>query len=132
MSDGKKAGESTESYVERLIREAQEEGAFDRLAGSGKPLPPLHPEEEAWWIKRKVRSEQLAVLPDALAIRAEADAVLASLAKVADEQVVRARLQELNARIRKLNATSVSGPPTTVAPLDVEAVVRRWRAARAR
>jgi hypothetical protein len=47
------------------------------------------------------------------------------------EGEVRRRLRELDARIRKVNRTAIAGPPTTVAPLDVEALVRRWRERRA-
>ena len=132
MSGGKKSGETYESFVERQIREAQEEGAFDRLSGAGKPLPPLHPEEEAWWIKRKLRAERLDVLPEALEIRREVDRVLESLDALADERRVRERLQELDARIRKVNRTTIAGPPTSLGPLDVEGVLARWRAARRR
>jgi hypothetical protein len=128
---GKKPGEQFEAYVERLIREAQEEGAFERLSGAGRPLPLTGGElPEAWWIKEKLRREGLSALPDAMVIRREAELLLAALATVRDEQVVRERLAEMNRRIRKINATAVAGPPTTLAPFDVEAVVRRWREGR--
>ncbi len=127
---GRKPGEGLEPYVERLIREAQEEGAFERLAGAGKPLPLTGGElPEAWWIKEKLRREKLSALPEAIAIRYEAEALLAELWRLDDERVVRERLAAMNARIRRLNATAVSGPPTTLAPFDLEEVVRRWRAA---
>jgi hypothetical protein len=127
----RKPGERFESYVERLIREAQEEGAFDRLSGAGRPLPLSGGElPEGWWIKEKLKREKLSALPDAIAIRHEAEALLAEIARLDDERVVRERLLTLNARIRRLNATAVSGPPTTLAPCDVEAVVSRWRQAR--
>ena len=116
-----------ETFVERQIREAMEEGAFENLRGAGRPLPPLHPEEEGWWIKRRMKDEQLEILPESLAIRRAAERVLGSLDAVADEGEVRRRLGELDARIRKVNRTVVAGPPTAVAPLDVEALVRRWR-----
>lgn len=35
----RKPGESWQDLVERQIREAQEQGAFDNLPGHGKPLP---------------------------------------------------------------------------------------------
>jgi hypothetical protein len=126
----RKPGETHDRYVERIIREAQEQGEFDRLRGAGKPLPLTGVLEEAWWIKEKLRREKLSDLPDALAIRVEAERVVAEVARLSDERVVRERLQELNAKIRRLNRTHVSGPPTTLAPLDVEAVVARWRAGR--
>ena len=126
---GREPGEGYESYVERLIREAQEEGAFERLSGAGKPLPLCGGElPEAWWIKEKLRRERLSALPEAIAIRHEAEALLDELWRLDDERVVRERLAGMNARIRRLNATAVSGPPTTLAPFDLEEVVRRWRA----
>lgn len=125
----RKAGETLERLAERLIREAQEAGEFDalprgKLPLTGGPLP------EAWWAKEKMKREGLSDLPPSIAIRREAEAVLAALSRETDERVVREALERLNARIRKLNATHVSGPPTTLAPLDVEAAVRRWRAGR--
>lgn len=127
---GQKPGEKLEGYVERLIREAQEDGAFDGLRGRGRPLPYLGPRDEAWWIKEKLRREKLNALPESLAIRYEAESVLEQIDGLDDERVVRARLEELNARIRKVNRTTAAGPPTTVAPVDVEAVLGRWRARR--
>lgn len=131
MAVRKKPGETYEGFVERQIREAAEEGAFQNLRGAGKPLPPLHPEVEGWWIKQRMKAEQLDHLPEALAIRREAERVLASLDLVGDEAEVRRRLGALDARIRKVNRTAVAGPPTAVAPLDVEALVGRWRERRA-
>ena len=128
----KKPGENHDRHVERIIREAQAEGEFDHLRGAGKPLPLTGVLEEAWWIKEKLRRERLSDLPDALAIRLEAERVVADVLRLSDERVVRERLEELNARIRKINRTHVSGPPTTLAPLDVEAVLARWRADRDR
>ncbi len=116
--------------VDRIIREAQEEGEFDHLRGKGKPLPLTGVLEEAWWIKEKLKREKLSDLPEALAIRLEAERVLAGLERIGDERVARERLEELNGRIRKINRTTVAGPPTTLAPVDVEAVLARWRAAR--
>jgi hypothetical protein len=123
----RKANETYEAYAERLIREAQEEGEFDRLP-RGKPLPLTGgPPPEGWWAKEKLRRENLSDLPASIAIRHEAERTLAEAMRETDERVVREKLDELNARIRKLNATHVAGPPTTLAPLDVEAIVSRWR-----
>ncbi len=35
--------------------------------------------------------------------------------------------QDLNQRIARLNSRVADGPPTSLAPVDVEAVIRRWR-----
>ncbi len=126
----RKKGETLETYAERLIREAQEAGEFDALP-KGRPLPLTGGAlPEAWWVKEKMKREGLSDLPPSIAIRHEAESVLAQIARDTDERVVRERLEALNARIRKLNRTHVAGPPTTLSPLDVEAVVLRWRAAR--
>lgn len=123
----RKANETYEAYVERLIREAQEDGEFDRLP-RGKPLPLTGgPPPEGWWAKEKLRRENLSDLPASIAIRHEAERTLAEAMRETDERLVREKLDALNRKIRKLNATHVAGPPTTLAPLDVEAIVARWR-----
>ncbi len=134
MSDPiRKPGESITSYAERLIREAQERGELDGLGGPDRRLPLTGlPLPEAWWAKELMKRERLSDMPTALAIRAEAEALLASIGRETDERLVRERLEALNAKIRRINRTTVAGPPTTLAPLDVEDVVRRWREARGR
>ncbi len=125
----KPPAESWESFAERQIREAQEAGEFDSLDGSGRPLQDLdEPYDEFWWVKRKLRREQLSFVPDAIAIRREAEAVLDALADVPTEEEARALLLELNARIARTNAATLTGPPTTLALLDIEETLRRfWR-----
>jgi DnaJ-like protein len=125
----KPPAESWESFAERQIREAQEAGEFDSLDGSGRPLQDLdEPYDEFWWVKRKLRREQLSFVPDAIAIRREAEAVLDALAGVPTEEEARALLLELNARIARTNAATLTGPPTTLALLDIEETLRRfWR-----
>jgi hypothetical protein len=124
------AGETYEAYVERLIREAQEDGEFERLP-RGKALPLTGgPPPEGWWAKEKLRREKLSDLPPSIAIRHEAERAVAEAMREGDERLVRERLEALNHKIRRLNATHVAGPPTTLGPLDVEALVARWRAAR--
>lgn len=127
MADPKRrAGETYEGYAERLIREAQEAGEFDHLPR--KPLPLTGgPPPEGWWAKEKLRRENLSDLPASIAIRHEAERTLADALRQTDERLVRERLGELNQKIRRLNATHVSGPPTTLGPLDVEELVARWR-----
>jgi len=125
----KPSAESGESFAERQIREAQQAGEFDSLEGAGRPLADLdEPYDELWWVKRKLRRERLSFVPDAIAIRREAEAVLESLADVPTEDEARALLLDLNERIERTNARTWTGPPTTLAPLDVEETLRRlWR-----
>ena len=133
MAEDRRPGESLRSFVERQIREAQAEGAFERLERAGRPLPFVDkPHDPMWWWKGKLEREQLSFLPESIAIHREAEAVLGALEALASEARVRERLEELNARIRKVNRTATGGPPTSLAPVDVEALVRRWREARQR
>ena len=63
----KPPSESWESFTDRKIREAQEEGAFDALPGFGKPIADLDgPDDPNWWIKKKLREERLVLLPPVL------------------------------------------------------------------
>jgi hypothetical protein len=123
----KPPGEPLETFVDRQIREAREAGELDNLPGEGKPLPGLDdPPDEMWWVKAKLRREDLSFVPDAIAIRRELEALLAALPGM-PEGKARELLVALDARIRKMNATVTSGPPTTVAPLDVEGLLARSR-----
>ena len=129
----KPPAERWDSFSERQIREAQEAGEFDALDGTGRPLTDLdEPYDEFWWVKRKLRREQLSFVPDAIGIRREAEALLEALAATPTEEEARGLLLELNARIARTNAASLTGPPTTLALLDVEDALRRfWRERRA-
>lgn len=123
----KPLGEPVETFVERQIREAREAGELDDLPGQGQPIVSLDdPPDEMWWVKAKLRREDLSFVPDAIAIRRELEALLAALPAM-PEAKARELLVALDARIRKMNATVTSGPPTTVAPLDVEALLARSR-----
>jgi hypothetical protein len=115
------------SIVERQIREAKEAGELDNLPGEGRPLAGLDdPPDEMWWVKEKMRREDLAFVPDAIAVRRELEVLVATLPRLPEAEA-RDRLVALDARIRKLNATVTSGPPTTVAPLDIESLLARSR-----
>ena len=76
-----------------------------------------------WWVKRKLRNENLSVLPDALQVRVDLERAL----QARTETELREALTGLNERIARLNSRATDGPPTTLSPVDVEAVVLRWR-----
>ena len=69
-------------------------------------------------------------LPPALAIRREVELTREAIAAADDEAKVRELVTAVNERIREVNRTVISGPPTTVMPMNVDDVVARWRAAR--
>jgi hypothetical protein len=130
MSERKPPGIGFGTWVEHKIREAAERGAFDNLPGAGKPIPDLDtPHDELWWIRRKLRDEEVAYLPPTIALRKEAEAALAAAALAGSEAEVRAIVAAINARIADGNRKAASGPPLNLAPFDPERVVARWRAA---
>lgn len=121
-----------ESGVERRIREAQERGEFDNLPGAGKPLPDLgRPYDEMWWVRKKLRSEGISYLPPTMQLRKDVEEALERAGTAPSEAEVRAIVRETNEHIRYANRTALAGPPSTVAPLDEDEVVRRWRQRRA-
>jgi Domain of unknown function (DUF1992) len=133
VSERKPANVSWESWVERQIREAQERGEFDDLAGAGKPIADLdRPYDEMWWIRKKFKEDKLSVLPPALQVRRELERAREQIARAGSEHQVRQIIAGINAHIRRTNRTTMHGPPTTVMPLDEERTVREWRERRAR
>ena len=123
-----------ETLVERRIRLAQERGDFDDLPGKGKPLPGLDgPDDENWWVKGYLRREGLSaepLLPTPLQLRREIERLPDAVAGLPDERTVREVARELNRRIAQWLRAPV-GPAVPVGPVDVDAVVARWRADRA-
>jgi hypothetical protein len=121
---------SFESWIEQQIQQAQRDGLFDDLPGAGRPLATDDGADPNWWAKQLLRREQVDFLPPALALRRNVEKTLELLPALGDERRVRELLERLDAEIRRFNATSMSGPPTTQAPLDVEAILAGWRRAR--
>lgn len=130
MTQKKPAGKTWESFIEQQIREAMEEGAFDNLEGQGRPIADLgRAYDPDWWAKKLIEREKVSVTPPALALRRAVEQTLEGLRHLRDEAGVRRTIEGLNAQIGKLNATVAEGPPTNLAPLDVEMIVRQWRQA---
>ncbi|MDQ3707949.1 MAG: DUF1992 domain-containing protein [Actinomycetota bacterium] len=132
MSPRKPAGESYESFVDRQIREAQERGEFDNLPGAGKPLPGLHrPYDELWWVRKKLKEENLSYVPPTLQVRKELQDAREQIARASSEREVRDITAVINKRIREANRTALQGPASSVMPLDEEQTVHQWRQRRA-
>jgi len=128
MTSRKPPGVSWESWTERQIREGIERGEFDGLAGAGRPIEGLdRPHDDLWWVKEKLRREDVSALPPTLAVRKELETARAAIAEATSEATVRDIVATINVRIRTVNRLATSGPPSTLMPLDVEQVVQRWR-----
>lgn len=134
MAERKKPGVTFESFVDRQIREAQEKGAFDNLAGTGLPIPRgAVADDELWWIKGYLQRENLstdALLPESLALRKEIERLPATLIDIRFEDSVRDTLGELNARV--VAWIRMPTPPLLpLSPVDVDDWVEQWKKNRA-
>jgi Domain of unknown function (DUF1992) len=128
MTERKPPGVGFQSWVERQIQEAMERGEFDNLPGAGKPIADLDkPHDELWWVKDKLRRENLSYLPATLALRKEAEDALAGALRARSEGQVRRILAAINRKILDGNRKAASGPPLNLMPYDVERVVADWR-----
>jgi hypothetical protein len=128
MTTRKPPGVSWESWTERQIREGIERGEFDDLPGKGRPIAGIDgAHDDLWWVREKLRREQISALPATLVLRKELEDALVGIDSARSEAVVRQIVNDINERIRYVNRYGASGPPSTLMPLDVEATVARWR-----
>jgi hypothetical protein len=128
VTDRKPPGLEFETWVDKQIREATDRGEFKDLPGRGKPIPDLdEPYDDAWWIKSKLRRENLSVLPPAAALRKKAEEALEKAWQATTEGEVREILAAINDKILDAIRKPPSGPPVDIVPFDVERIVRDWR-----
>jgi len=133
MTERKLAGKSWESWIEELIHNAREAGELEDLEGAGQPIPGItDPYDPDWWVKKLLQREKLVVLPPALQLLRKVEVGLVAVWSLSREADVRARVGLLNAEITKVNSRVAEGPPTRLAPLDVDQIMGEWRARRAR
>jgi Domain of unknown function (DUF1992) len=130
----KPAGVSFETWVDTQIRKAQEEGAFENLAGAGRPLPRRHGEQSSYewaleWARRE-NVDPLGMLPPGLALRRERETMPERLAGLPTETAVRAVVEDFNARVDAYWRRPADGPQVPVGQADVDEAVARWRATR--
>lgn len=121
------------SWVEQRIREATERGEFDNLPGAGKPLPLAESQDPDWWIKAKLKKENLDesdLVPGVIALRREAQSFPDSLSGFTREADVRAVLADYNRRVIEDIKRPTFGPsvPVVAPRIDVDAMVERWKA----
>lgn len=133
MTERKEPGVTFESWVDKQIRQAQEDGAFENLEGTGKPIPMGDPGDELWWVRGFLKRENLpadALLPTALQLRKEIERLPSTLIAIRREDSARDLLDELNARI--VDWIRFPTPPVVpLGPVDVETWMESWRINRA-
>jgi hypothetical protein len=131
VTERKPAGMSWDSWREDLIRLAREEGAFDNLPGAGKPFSDLgEGYDPDWWVKKLIRREKVSIMPPALELLRKVEAEIERIWTLSSESQVREKVRVLNLEIGRVNSRAAEGPPTRLAPLDADAIVAQWQAAR--
>ncbi|MDG4781388.1 DUF1992 domain-containing protein [Micromonospora sp. WMMD961] len=123
--------EAWEAAVEAQIRGAAQRGEFDNLPGMGKPIPGRGmPYDESWWIKSFLEREALPsdlLLPTPLQLRRRIEQIPDEVRDLPTEQSVRDVVGQLNAQIVAW-LRNPDGPRVVVRPVNVDEVLRRWRA----
>jgi hypothetical protein len=134
MPPRKPPGVRFETWIDRQIRQATERGEFRDLPGAGRPLRGLdRAYDEMWWVKDKLRREGISYLPPALALRRELHEVLEGASRARSEAELREAVEAINEKIRDaLRTPQLRGPTIDVVPVNVERIVREWRARQVR
>ncbi len=114
----------TEPWIERVIREAQEEGKLEFKAG--QPIAGLaRPYDPSWWAKRWVATERQRQAASEL-VR-DVERRLPRILSGTDEVQVRAGIAELNTAIA---AHNVDHPDRSLNTLDEDRLIAGWRTRR--
>ena len=127
MTERKPPGVTWDTWIDQQIRAGIEQGAFDNLPGQGKPIADIdRPHDELWWVKQKLRSEEVQLLPPVLAVKKELEIAREGIERASSEAQVREIVAAINEKIRTVNMHATEGPPSDLMPLDEETVVARW------
>lgn len=132
MSEQRKPpGLDWETWIDRLIRQAQERGDFAANSFHGKPIPGLGERRpDDWFAQRLMAREGVEHLPKTIRVRKNLDLALESIAAAATEDEVRSIVAEINEQILDVNRKAASGPPSNMMPLALDRVLATWSAGR--
>ena len=130
MTERKPRGMSWTSWIDQQIDEAKERGAFDNLAGAGKPLPDRGDEDFGQsWLREWVQREGVSIdemLPPPLKLRKQRELLAQGVPGMRSEQDVRDAVAALNQAIMDWRRIPV-GPPIFVSLVNEDEMVGRWR-----
>jgi hypothetical protein len=134
MTERKPPGMSFETWIDSQITRAREQGAFDDLAGAGRPLPRREREETSYdwalsWAKRE-NADVAGMLPTGLALRKEREELSGLVDRQTSEAAARAVVDAHNARVAQFYRRPQEGPFIPVGMADVEQMVAAWRRTR--
>jgi hypothetical protein len=128
----KPPGLDWETWIDRLIRQAQERGEFDQNSLHGKPIPSLGQRRpDDWFAQQLMAREAVDQLPKTIRVRKNLDLALEAIAAADTEDEVRRIVSEINEQILEVNRKAASGPPSNMMPLDLDRVLATWSAGRA-
>jgi len=122
-----------QAWVDAMVRQITDEVTATDLPGKGQPIPDIdEPYKTDWWIRKKLRRENISVETPALKLRREIEKRLATATQRTCEQTCRSELEAINVLIREGNRSITSGPPLNLAVIDVETAMENRTKALAR
>jgi hypothetical protein len=134
MTERKPAGMSFETWIDHQITQARDRGAFEHLAGAGRPLPRRDREQTSYeWALEWARRENGGadgMLPPGLALRKERDGLPAAVARLASEAAVRAAVEDFNDRVAAHWRRPADRADAVPGMADLDALLEHWRATR--
>jgi hypothetical protein len=131
MTERKPARLTFESWIDRQIRVGMEQGDFDNLPGAGKPIADIDEvSDDLWWVKQKLKRENVSFLPASLVLRKEAEVAREAAAQADSEEDVRRIIAAINAKIREAIRIPPDGPPLNMVPFNIERLLTQWRSER--
>jgi hypothetical protein len=134
MTERKPPGMSFETWVDQQISQAQSRGAFDGLAGAGKPLPRRVREQTTYewaleWARRENGSAD-GMLPPGLALRKERDDLPEVIVRLPSEDAVRGVVDEFNERVAAHWRRPADRADAVPGMADLDALLEHWRTTR--
>jgi hypothetical protein len=134
MTERKPAGMSFETWVDQQIAQAQARGAFEGLAGTGRPLPRRSGEQSSYdWALEWARRENGGpdgMLPPGLALRKERDGLPDVVAHLPSEDAVRAMVEDFNDRVAAQWRRPAERADAVPGMADLDALLEHWHATR--